>query len=102
MTICLQHDSFDAVLADVRRAVAGLSEARVRADREVAGLLDGGWTGAAAASFAAGWADWAEGAAQVGSALDGLADGLVLARSQLVDADDSGADSMARLMARLR
>lgn len=101
MTICLQHDSFDAVLADVRRAVADLSETRAQADREVAGLLDGGWTGAAASSFAAGWADWVEGAAQVGSALDGLADGLVLARSELGGADDSGADSTARLRARL-
>ena len=101
MTICLQHDSFDAVLADVRCAVADLSETRAQAVRDVAALLDGGWSGAAATSFADGWSDWAVAAADVESALDGLADGLVVARSQLAVADDSGAEAMARLVARL-
>lgn len=97
MTICLEHDPFDAVLADVRRAAADLAETRERAVREVAALLDGGWTGAAASSFAQGWSDWADGAADVGSALDDIAEAMVLARSRILVADDTGADSMARL-----
>jgi WXG100 family type VII secretion target len=101
MTICLEHDSFDAVLADVRRAAADLAETRARAAREVEGLLDGDWTGAAASSFGRGWSEWAAGAADVEAALEGMAEAMVLARSRLVVADDSGAGSMARLAARL-
>jgi len=101
MTICLDPASFDPVLADVRRALADLAETRARAVREVDALLDGGWSGAAATSFGRGWSEWSAGAAAVESALDGMAGAMVVARSRIVVADDTGAVSMARLTARL-
>ena len=101
MTISLEDEAFAAVLADVRRAVADLSDARVEADREVSALLDGGWSGVAAASFADGWTSWSAAARSVETALSSLASALVVARSGLVVADDQGADSMARLAGRL-
>jgi len=101
MTIGLQHDSFDTVLSDVRRALADLSEARAQAVRDVAALLDGGWSGRAASSFGQGWSDWSQAAVHVESALSGLADGMSVARSGLVAADDTGGEAMARLAGRL-
>lgn len=101
MTIRLEHDTVAAALADVRRAAGDLAEMRERAVGKVATLLDGGWSGAAASSFADGWADWTAAADDVTAGLHHLADALALAqhRLELQDAEVRGA--VDRLVARL-
>ena len=78
MTIELDHQTFDTAVADVRAGADAFHEARQRVGREVGALLDGGWSGLAAGSFADGWADWQ---AAAGDVLDGL-----LAMGHLLDA----------------
>jgi WXG100 family type VII secretion target len=78
MTIEVDHATFRAAIDDVRDGAETLRDARDRIDREVGVLLDGGWSGVAAASFAEGWSDWRAGAQDV---LDGL-----VAMGQLLDA----------------
>ncbi len=78
MTISVDHLAFRSTVADVRRAADRLREDRDRVARRVDGLLDGGWTGAAASTYAEGWADWKRSAEAV---LDGLA-----AMAELLDA----------------
>jgi len=78
MTLELDHQIFDAAVADVRTGADTFHGARQRVSREVDALLDGDWTGVAADSFADGWADWRAAAADV---LDGL-----VAIGQLLDA----------------
>jgi WXG100 family type VII secretion target len=87
MSIALDHAAFDAALGDVRTAANELQEAHDRADRNVDGLLRGGWTGIAANSFAEAWADWRQ-------AADGVLDELLTIRELLdaAHADLSGHD----------
>ncbi len=58
MSIQVEHAEFRSAVHDVHEAGAALRHARDGIDREVDALLDDGWTGAAARSYADGWADW--------------------------------------------
>jgi len=78
MTIELDHQTFDTAVADVRTGADAFHDARRRVDHEVDALLDGGWAGVAADSFADGWLDWQRAAGEV---FDGL-----VAMGQLLDA----------------
>lgn len=87
MTIELEHSAFDAGVADVRAAAADIGEHRRALDREVRGLLDGAWTGAAAAGFGDAWEQWQAGAAEVVTALGAMAELLDLVHGDLADQD---------------
>jgi WXG100 family type VII secretion target len=101
MTIRVEHDTFEAVLVDVRRAAGDLAETRARAVGEVQALLDGGWSGAASTSFAEGWSDWSAAADDVADGLHDLVEAMSLARQRLDVADVQVQDSMSRLTQRL-
>ena len=79
MNIEVDHPAFRTAVGDVDAGADALAgRQRDDIDREVDSLLSGGWTGAAAESFADGWADWR-------SAADDVLDGLV-AMGRLLDA----------------
>ena len=86
MTIALDHDTFRTTVADVAHRADLLGAARDRIGHEVDGLLDGGWSGVAADSFAEAWSEWRSAA---GDVVDGL-----VAMAQLLEA--VGADLTAR------
>ena len=69
MELSADHPAFRAAVADVAVAAARLRADRDRVARQVDVLLDGGWSGPAAAAYAEGWSDWCAGAER---ALDGL------------------------------
>ena len=58
MTIALEHTTFHAAVRDVWDAATELQRVRDQAARQVDALLQGGWTGLAADSFADAWSDW--------------------------------------------
>ena len=93
MTIQIDHAAFRTGTADVR---AGAESLRATCDdlhRDVAALLDGGWTGAAARSYADAWADWRHGADEVLAALAAMARLLDAVHIDLSDRDvDIGVD----------
>lgn len=70
MDLIVDHPAFRGAVADVAAAADRLRADRDRVARQVDVLLDGGWSGAAATSYAEGWADWCAGAERV---LEGLA-----------------------------
>ncbi len=78
MDVSLEHPAFRAAVADVAAAADRLRTDRDRVTRQVDVLLDGGWSGVAAAAYAESWTDWCAGAERV---LDGL-----VAMGRLVDA----------------
>jgi WXG100 family type VII secretion target len=78
MDILVEHPAFRAAVADVSAAAERLRTDRDRVARQVDVLLDGGWSGSAAAAYTEGWSDWCAGAEQV---LDGL-----VAMGRLLDA----------------
>ena len=78
MNLEVDHQAFRSAIGDVSAGADALRAASRDIDREVDSLLSGGWTGAAAESFAGGWAEWR-------SAAGGVLDGLV-AMGQLLDA----------------
>ncbi len=105
MTITVSHDDFATAVTGVREAAGQLGERRDRVCREVDSLVDGGWRGAAADSFAEAWEDWRRAAQRV---LDGLTDmGTLLdaAHRDLSDRDEQsrlGLDAVAgRIVERL-
>jgi WXG100 family type VII secretion target len=92
MTIALDHDSFRTTVADVAHRAEVLATARDRIGQEVDGLLNGGWSGVAADSFAEAWSEWW---AASGDVVDGL-----VAMAQLLDAvevDLNGRDGDAQV-----
>jgi WXG100 family type VII secretion target len=101
MDVCLEHPAFRAAVADVAAASDRLRADRDRAAHQVDVLLDGGWSGAAAAAYAEGWSDWCAGAERV---LDGLvAMGRLLAavHADLTERDLGSQSGIDRLTARL-
>ncbi|WP_345520441.1 WXG100 family type VII secretion target [Nocardioides conyzicola] len=69
MDLIADHPAFRAAVADVAAAADRLRADRDRVAHQVDTLLDGGWRGTAAASYAEGWSQWCTGAERV---LDGL------------------------------
>jgi len=101
MDLHLGYDVFDRVVADVRNAVDTLEKTRRRAAGDVGALLDGGWTGAAAGSFAAAWQEWLAGADQVQAALGSVVASLETSRRGVTAADASSAERTRHLLERL-
>jgi WXG100 family type VII secretion target len=99
--ITLDHTAFRAAVADVHTAADRLRDDRDRVAREVDGLLDGGWSGAAASAYAAGWDDWKQAAERVLAGLDTMGRLLEAAHADLARSDESSGGSLAHLTARL-
>jgi WXG100 family type VII secretion target len=100
-TITLDHPAFRAALADVQRATERLTADRDRVAHQVDALLDGAWTGAAAASYAEGWDRWKDAAARVLAGLDTMGRLLDGAHADLTRSDLSSDQALAVLAARL-
>jgi WXG100 family type VII secretion target len=101
MDLSADHPAFRAAVADVAAAADRLRADRDRVARHVDLLLDGGWSGVAATSYAAGWSDWRDGAERV---LDGLVTmGRLLdaVHLDLTERDDGARAGLMRLTARL-
>jgi WXG100 family type VII secretion target len=94
MNIHLIHDVFRRATHDVRAGCGQLKTDRDRVDREVAGLLQTGWTGVAADSFMENWAHWRDAAQDVLDGLVAMGQLLGAAHQDFIEAD---ADSGARL-----
>lgn len=101
MDLRLGYDVFDTVVADVCDAVDTLDGSRRRAAHEVDRLLDGGWNGAAAESFAGAWQEWCAGADQVRTALTSIVVSLEATRRELAATDGATAAASLRLLGRL-
>lgn len=97
----LGYDGLRAAAAEAEAVLAELAQACDRGEAEVARLLDGGWTGAAAAAFADAWGDWLAGAASVRAGLSSLAAGIDTSARVTRSADAAVASGMARLVERL-
>lgn len=100
-TITADHAAFRVAVADVRRAADLLRHDRDRVAREVDALLDGGWRGAAASSYAEAWSDWMRAAETVLGGLAAMADLLRAADADLADSDLTAGSALDVLTARL-
>lgn len=87
MTVNVNHDDFAVTIADVRAAATRIDERRRHVCREVDALLDGGWRGAAADSFRAGWEEWDRAARRVLGELVDLGTALDAVHRDLTDRD---------------
>jgi WXG100 family type VII secretion target len=99
--ITADHVAFRVAVADVRRVAGLLRQDRDRVAREVDGLLDGGWRGTAASSYAAAWTDWTRAAETVLTGLSAMAELLSAADARLVDSDLAAGSALEVLTARL-
>jgi WXG100 family type VII secretion target len=101
MDVCLEHPAFRAAVADVAAAADRLRADRDRVTRQVDVLLDGGWSGAAAAAYAEGWADWCAGAERVLEGLVAMGRLLDAVHADLSERDLGSQSGLDRLTARL-
>lgn len=105
MTLQLDHATFDRTVADLRATADELRATQRRLEGEVATVLDGGWRGSAASSFAGGWEEWRAGAADVLDGLEAMAALLAAAHRDLTSTDlaaGAGLDAVAsRIVERL-
>lgn len=101
MEVVLGYAAHEAGVVRVRSALAELEETRRECGSVVASLLSGGWSGAAADSFAAAWDDWLTGADAVVAALGEIEAGLLATGALLGSADRDVAAAHDRLHERL-
>jgi len=97
MTIDLVHTDLLDTVAELRDVADALKAERRRADRAVDVLLDGGWSGRAAAAYLEGWEDWRRGCDQVLTALATMAELVAACRSGLVEQDQVSAAGLRAL-----
>lgn len=100
-TVALSHPDLTQAVVGLRRAADQLERRRATTEHQVDVLLDGGWSGAAAASYREGWEDWRTGCAEVIGALSTMADLVDTARADLDAADVSSRDAHGAVSARL-
>jgi len=93
--------AFRATVAQIEDAACRLRADRDRISDRVGTLLDGGWQGGAATSYAAGWAEWREGADQVLAGLEAMVSLLRAVEADAVERDVSAGVSVERIAARL-
>ena len=101
MTIEASHPAFRTALADLDRGVEQLSGCRDRVSRDVATLLDGGWTGIAADAFDAGWEEWRAGAGEVLAALTVMRHLVADVHDDLTERDMGAAAALSSVGGRL-
>ncbi|MHA3702917.1 WXG100 family type VII secretion target [Jatrophihabitans sp. YIM 134969] len=80
--------------ADLREAIAPVAD-------EVEELTGSGWSGSAAESFAAAWAEWHDGSAKILDALGRIGAGLGLSAEGYDQTDGTLGTSYSRLASRL-
>jgi WXG100 family type VII secretion target len=100
-TITLDHPTFRAAVADVRRAAELLHADRDRAARQVDDLLDAGWNGPAAAAYAAAWDDWKQAADAVLLGLTAMGNLLEAVHADLLETDHASESALDRVSARI-
>jgi len=101
MDLCASHPAFRAAVADVDAAAERLRSDRDRLARQVDALLDGGWSGPAATSYAEGWAQWRAGGDRVLDGLVAMGQLLDAVRLDLAERDRGARSDLTRLAARL-
>lgn len=105
MTVDLSHDAMRSAVEDLHQAADRLAHDRARIGREVAFLLDGGWSGRAAETYAEAWSDWFSASADVLQGLRAMARLVAAFHRDVADRDlDAGSrlDALAsRVIARL-
>jgi WXG100 family type VII secretion target len=101
MSVALDHAVFDSVLRDVRDAAAELKHVREVAVRRVDALLQGGWTGVAAGSYAEAWGDWSRAADDVLAGLLTIGSLLEAAHADLAQRDLDSLAALDRVATRL-
>lgn len=101
MEIALGYDAFRTAVEQLRDAATELEDQRTALAREVDGLLDAGWRGEAASSFAEAWDDWVSGADDVVGALTSLASAVAAAGRSLSRADERTGTTVDQLRGRL-
>lgn len=101
MGINLTHEAMRKAVADLQKAEQRLARDRRRAEREVAGFLGGGWTGAAADSFADAWTEWLAAADQVEAGLGAMSELVDAAYLDLVHQDGESQRALDRISQRI-
>ncbi|MDO9456586.1 WXG100 family type VII secretion target [Nocardioides sp.] len=97
MTLNLVHTDLLTTVAELRDVASTLEAERRRTDLAVDVLLDGGWSGRAAAAYLEGWEDWRTGCDQVLAALASMAELIALARADQVERDEQAAAGLRAL-----
>jgi len=101
-TLAADHPAFRATVADVAAAAERLRADRDRVARQVDLLLDGGWSGPAAAAYAEGWSDWCAAAERVLGGLVTTGRLLDAVHLDLTEGDLGARGGLERIAARLR
>jgi uncharacterized protein YukE len=101
MTLDLDHADLIAAVADLRDVACALDDRRRRTDLAVDVLLDGGWSGCAAAAYRAGWDEWRVGCEQVVAALASMAELISACHADQVEQDELAAAGLRALAADL-
>jgi WXG100 family type VII secretion target len=99
--LALDHPTFQAAIADVRRAAAQLRDARDRTARQVDDLIERGWRGTAASAYAEGWVEWKQAADSVLRGLTAMGDLLEATHADLLRSDLGARTSLDRISARI-
>ena len=93
--------AFRMIVARIEVAAARLRHDRDAISGQVETLLDGGWQGAAATAYGAGWTEWRDGADQVFAGLEAMVQLLDAVEVSFTDTDGGRATAVARIAARL-
>lgn len=101
MDLSLDHPAFRAAVADVEATAERLRTDRDRVARAVDVLLDGGWSGSAAAAYAEGWTEWCAGAERVLQGLVAMGRLLDAVHVDLTASDMDAHTDLGRLTGRL-
>jgi WXG100 family type VII secretion target len=101
MELSADHPAFRSAVVDVSAAAERLHSDRDRVARQVDVLLDGGWSGPAAAAYAEGWSDWCAGAERVREGLVTMGRLLDAVHVDLTERDLGAQGDLARLAGRL-
>ena len=101
MDVRLGDDALTDAVAGVRRALDSVDATRCRAAEQVERVLDGGWSGRAATSFADAWQDWLDGAAVVSRGLADLGEAMAVVDRDLRGSDLAAAQQSATVAGRL-
>lgn len=101
MTIHLSHPDLAQTVGALRRTSDSLEQSRASTERQVDCLLDGGWSGAAAAAYGEGWQEWRAGCREVLASLAVMIDLVVAAGADLDTADVTSRDVHEALQGRV-
>jgi len=101
MTLHLDHATVRGAAADLHRAAGSLHEEQARADARVELLLDGGWQGRSAGSYAEAWAVWRRGCDDVVRGLAAMAQLLAALDQDLTERDEESQAHLDSVSARI-